>query len=226
MKFVALLLFAAASLSNTAFAHGGTIESSQKKAVVAFEVIDTANNTNTVLSKSEISAPIDNAVIFTPVSASDFSQPLTDKAAVSITQERPYLVHSFKPTGVGAKGENEIKAKAVEGTRARARVSQVGNAALSGVLILDIRQIVAIRNFDNGEVSAELPDIRQNTFSVPLREGTQSVQVGQYKVNTTVSRQEVKNSTKHKRRYIGKATDSAKASKKAVARLENNLKKR
>ena len=191
---------------------------------MAFEVIDTANNTNTVLSKSQVSAPIDDAVILTPVVASDFSQPLIDPAAVSITKERPYLVHHFKPTGVGAKGENEIKATAVEGTRARVRVSQVNNEALNGVLILDIRQIVAIRNFDHGEVFAELPDIRQHTFSVPLREGTQSVQVGQYKINTTVSRQDMKNSTKRKRGYIGQANEVT-ATKKVVAQQESNFKK-
>ena len=221
MKCAALLSLALYALSCAALAQGNSSSTKQGQAVVAFEVIDTTRPENpTLLTSGTLLSPIDDAIVLTPVAASDFSRPQVGNASASMTRERPYLVHRFNK-GTDVVGEREIQGKAVEGTRASARVAQVRNEALSGVLTLDIRQIVAIGRFDNGEVVAELPDIRQRTFSVPLREGSQSTQVGQYKVNTTTTRQAIKRAPKSKQRHIGQVGERVKVANKNAMALAN-----
>jgi hypothetical protein len=178
MKFVAMLL--AAALSTSAFAQDRTADNPKDKASVNSNIIDTARN-SALVGDGVINAVIDDAIVFTPVVAADFSVPQNDPQGVSITREKPYVVHQFKNAATLTQGQNEMKSKAIEGTRAKARLTQVKNEAISGVLIVDIRQIISINTFDNGDIRAELPDIRQSTFSLPLREGTQSQQVGPYK---------------------------------------------
>ena len=180
------------------------VESVADQATVSFEIIDTKGR-DTLLTTAVIAVPVAQGPTADLIGSAttDFSKPVEGFADVRVVRQRTYVAQSTKQTnttqapdkpGTTVRTVVITKTPGVveEGVYVRAQVfkADASNDALRGQMIVQIRQPLSLRSFVAGDQVIELPQVSQDTFTIPLNEGESKRRLGRYQINTVVKRAE------------------------------------
>lgn len=171
---------------------------------VSYELLETVRGERSLIFSGTISTPIDNAAIITEVKATDFNVQNVQAASegiASVARETAYVAGYESREVVGESGKAEkvlaiVPGKVVEGTRASVWASQVEGEPLVATITMDIRRLVKMSKAASPNGPIQLPDVSQQTFSLSLREGENTHQVGGYTMIATLSAKPGEQSTK------------------------------